>query len=79
MRMRQSLAELEAAFVEEIEEHRERDERIRLEAEQRTRRRQATRTHRKGSTRFWILVLTLIATAAVVTIVMFQTLYYVMG
>jgi anti-sigma-K factor RskA len=79
MRMRQSLAEIEAAFVEEIEEHRERDERIRLEAEQRTRRRRATRTHRQGSTRFWILVLTLIATAVVVTIAMFQTLYYVMG
>jgi anti-sigma-K factor RskA len=79
MRMRQSLAELEAAFVEEIEEHRERDERIRLEAEQRTRRRRATRTHRQGSKRFWILVFTLIATAAVVTIAMFQTLYYVMG
>jgi anti-sigma-K factor RskA len=79
MRMRQSLADLEAAFVEEIEEHRERDERIRLEAEQRTRRRQVTRTHRQGSTRFWILVLTLIATAVVVTIAMFQTLYYVMG
>ncbi len=78
MRMRQSISEIEAAFVEEIEEHRERDERIRLEAEQRTRRR-ATRTHRQGSKRFWILVLTLIATAVVVTIAMFQTLYYVMG
>ena len=42
MRMRQSLAELEEAFVEEIEEDLERDERIRREAIQRTRRRHAT-------------------------------------
>jgi hypothetical protein len=29
--------------------------------------------------RFWLLVLTLLGTAVVVTIAMFQTLYYVMG
>jgi membrane glycosyltransferase len=79
MRMRQSLAEIEAAFVEETAEDRERRERLRAEAEQRTRRRRAYRTHRRGSMRFALLVLTLIATAVVVTIAMFQTLYYVMG
>jgi len=79
MRMRQSLADFEAAFVEEIEEDLERDARRREEAIQRSRRRHVTRAHRQGSTRFWILVITLIATAVVVTIAMFQTLYYVMG
>ena len=37
------------------------------------------RRTRPGSMRFALLVLTLIATAVVVTIAMFQTLYYVMG
>ena len=79
MRMRQSLAEFEQAFVEEVGEDLERDALIRERAIERTRRRHATRTHRQGSKRFWILVIALIATAVVVTIAMFQTLYYVMG
>ena len=37
------------------------------------------RLKRMSSMRFALLVLTLIATAVVVTIAMFQTLYYVMG
>ena len=79
MRMRQSLAELEEAFFDEIEEDRHRRERLRAEAEQRTRRRHTYRTQRHGTMRFFLLVLTLIATAVIVTIAMFQTLYYVMG
>jgi membrane glycosyltransferase len=79
MRMQQSLAQLEEAFVEEIEEDRERRERLARRAEMRTRQRHMERTHKHGSVRFALLVLTLIATAVVVTIVMFQTLYYVMG
>jgi hypothetical protein len=79
MRMRQSMAELEEAFVEEIEEDRERRERLARRAEMRARRRHIERAHKSGSVRFALLVLTLIATAVVVTIVMFQTLYYVMG
>lgn len=79
MRMRQSIAEIEEAFSEEMEEDREHRERLRRQAEQRSRRRHADKTQRHGSLRFALLVLTLIATAVVVTIVMFQTLYYVMG
>jgi hypothetical protein len=79
MRMRQSLAEIEATFFEQLEEERERSERLRAQAEMRTRRRHAVRTHKRGSMRFALLVLTLIATAVIVTIAMFQTLYYVMG
>jgi hypothetical protein len=79
MRMRQSLAEIEEAFVEEIEEDRDRRERLARRAEQRARQRHIERTHKHGSMRFALLVLTLIATAVVVTIAMFQTLYYVMG
>jgi hypothetical protein len=79
MRMRQSLAEIEEAFVEEIVEDRERRERLARRAERRSRQRHIERTHKHGSMRFALLVLTLIATAVVVTIAMFQTLYYVMG
>jgi len=79
MRMRQSLAEIEEAFAEEIEEDRERRERLARRAELRARQRQIERVHKHGSMRFVLLVLTLIATAVIVTIAMFQTLYYVMG
>jgi hypothetical protein len=79
MRMRQSISEIEDAFFEEIEEDRERRERLRRHAEQRARRRHAAKTKRHGSLRFALVLLTLIATAVVVTIAMFQTLYYVMG
>ena len=79
MRMRQSIAEIEEAFFEEIEEDRERQERLRRHAEQRSRRRRAVKTHRQGSVRFAIVLLTLFATAAIVTVVMFRTLYGVMG
>jgi hypothetical protein len=79
MRMRQSLAEIEEQFVEEIEEDRARRERLARRAEQRSRQRHIERAHKHGNVRFALLVLTLIATAIVVTIAMFQTLYYVMG
>jgi membrane glycosyltransferase len=79
MRMQQSLADIEEAFVEEIEEDRERRERLARRAELRARQRHIERTHKHGSMRFVVLVLTLIATAVIVTIAMFQTLYYVMG
>jgi hypothetical protein len=79
MLMRQSLAEIEEAFFEEIEEDRERREQLRHHAERRARRRHASKTRRGGSFRFALLVLTLLGTAAVVTVAMFQTLYYVMG
>ncbi len=78
MRMRQSISEIEEAFFEEIEEDRERQERQRRHAEQRSRRRRAVKTHRQGSMRFALVLLTLLATAAIVTIVMFQALYIVM-
>ena len=48
-------------------------------AQMRSRRRHFEREQKAGSLRFALLVLTLIATAVIVTIAMFQTLYYVMG
>lgn len=79
MRMRQSLAELEEAFVEEIEEDRERRERLARRAAMRSRQRHIEKTHKQGSLRFVALVLTLIGTAVLVTYVMFWTLYRVVG
>ena len=79
MRMRQSLADIEAAFVEEIESDRERRERLQQQAIRRTQVRHRERARKHGSLRFWLVLLPLIATAVIVTIAMFQTLYYVMG
>jgi hypothetical protein len=79
MKMRQSLSELEQAFVREITLDRRRRDSLRRTAEQRTAKREAQRRHKRGSVRFVLLVLTLIATAAVVTVVMFRTLYLLLG
>ncbi len=79
MRMSQNIAEIEQAFAEETAEDRDRRERLYREAESRARRRQAERTHKRGSLRFFLVLLTLIATAVLVTVVMFQALYWVMG
>src|SRR3954454_16961480 len=79
MRMRQSIAEIEDAFFEEIEEDRERRERLRRRAEQRQLRRHHERAHRHGSMRFLLLVLVLLGTAGGGTVAMFQTLYFLLG
>ena len=79
MRMRQSLADIEAQFVEEIESDRERRQRLQQQAIRRTQVRQRERVNKQGSLRFWLVLLTLVATAVIVTIAMFETLYYVMG
>ncbi len=77
--MRQSLAEIEEAFEQEIELDRSRRERLARTADHRSRQRQVQRVHKKGSVRFILLTLTLIATAVIVTVAMFETLYIVMG
>ena len=77
MRMQQSLAEIEEAFAEEIEEDRERRERLARRAEQRARQRHIEKAHKHGTIRYALLVLTLITTAILVTWAMFWTLYQV--
>jgi hypothetical protein len=77
--MRQSLAQFEQAFYEESMVDRQRRERLANTAQQRARKRELEKIHKRGSFRFALLVLTLIATAVIVTIVMFRTLYFVMG
>jgi hypothetical protein len=78
-RMRQSLDEFERAFAEQTYVDRVRRESLRRKAVMRSRQRNLERVHKRGTARFVVLVLMLIATAVVVTIAMFQTLYIVMG
>ena len=77
--MRESLAQLERAFVDEIEQDRQKAERLRREADRRTRQRELAKNHKRGSMRFGLLYAILVATAVLVTVAMFETLYYVMG
>ena len=79
MKMRQSLSEWEQAFVQESTLDRSRRDSLRRTAEQRTLKREVDRRHKRGSFRFAMLVLTLIATAVIVTVVMFRTLYLLLG
>jgi hypothetical protein len=79
VKMRQSLAEWERAFVKEISLDRHRRDSLRRTTEQRALKREADRRQKRGSVRFTLLVLTLILTAAVVTVVMFRTLYLLLG
>jgi hypothetical protein len=79
MRMRQSLGELERAFVKEISLERRRRASLRHTTEQRALKREVQRRHRRGSVRFVLLVLTLVATAVIVTVVMFRVLYLLLG
>ena len=77
--MRQSLADLERAFVKEISLDRRRRASLRRTAEQRALKREVDRRHKRGSVRFVLLVLTLVMTAVIVTAVMFRTLYLLLG
>ncbi len=79
MKMRQSLADWERAFVKEITLDRHRRDSLRRTAEQRALKREVDKRHKRGSVRFGLLVLTLIMTAVVVTVVMFRTLYLLLG
>ena len=78
-RLRQSVADFEAAFREQTEAARLRDEELRRETEVRTHTRQRDKRHRHGTLRFCMLLLLLTATAVAVTVAMFETLYAVMG
>ena len=79
MRMRQSINQFERAFLEESAADAARREKLRQRAAQRSRQRQIEHVHKRGTMRFVLLVLVLIATAVIVTVAMFQTLYLVMG
>jgi hypothetical protein len=79
MRMGKSLAELERAFVEEAQVAQVQAVETVRETQLRARQRQIEKAHKHGTMRFFALVLALIGTAVLVTVAMFETLYYVMG
>ena len=74
MRMRQSIAQFEAAFLEETVEDRARREHLRRQAVKRSRLRRRERATRNSSLRFVALILAMSATTVLVTIAMFRAL-----
>jgi len=79
MRMRQSLAQFEEAFREEAQDSVVRRDSLRHHAAQRSRTRRGQRRERAGTMRFLGLCAAIVATAVLVTIVMFEVLAYVAG
>jgi cell division septal protein FtsQ len=79
LKMRQSLAEFERDFHEEMRLDRHRRENLRKQAVARSRKRHREKRQKRSSVRFWVLVLSLILTALAVTIGMFETLYALLG
>jgi hypothetical protein len=79
MKMRQSLAQLEQEFRHEAQLDRNRRETLRRHAVRRSRVRSHERSRKRSSMRYWVLVLTLVATAVIVTAAMFETLYLLLS
>jgi len=79
MKMRQSLAQLEQEFKHEVQLDRNRRERLRRHAVRRSRVRTHEREKKRSSMRYWLLIASLIGTAVIVTVAMFETLYLLLG
>ena len=79
MKMRQSLAQLEQQFRHEAQLDRTRSEHLQRHVVVRSAKRSYFRRQKRSSMRFWVLVLSLVATAVIVTVAMFATLYYLLS
>jgi hypothetical protein len=79
LKMRQSLAQIEQEFRHEMQLDQRRRDSLRQRAVVRSRKRRFEREKKRSSVRFWLLVLSLIATAVIVTVAMFETLYRLLG
>ncbi|MHB8658332.1 MAG: hypothetical protein ACYC91_10335 [Solirubrobacteraceae bacterium] len=79
MKMRQSLAQIEQEFRHEMLRDRTRREHLRRHAIVRSRKRTVEREKKRSNVRFWLLVFSLLATAVIVAVAMFETLYYLLG
>jgi hypothetical protein len=77
--MKHSLAQIEEAFHAEKQAERARREALQRQVERRARKREVQRVEKHGKLRFLALIVVLIATAVLVTVAMFETLYLVMG
>jgi hypothetical protein len=79
MKMRQSLAQLEQEFLHETQQDRGRREFLRKQAVRRSRVRAVQRQRKRGSMRYWVLVLSMVLTALIVTAGMFESLYLLLS
>lgn len=79
MKMRQSLAQLEEQFREHTEIEEQRTKHLQRSAAVRSRQRWHARERKRGSMRFYALALSLVATAVLVTVAMFATLYLLLA
>ena len=79
MRMRQSLAQLERDFEQEAVLERRRREQLRRQAVERTRVRRRAKIEKGQQLRFLLLMASIALTVVVVTVVMFETLAWLMG
>lgn len=77
--MEQSLSQLEAALQQEMAIERSRRHQLRQRASARSRARRIQSTEKRGNVGFGVLLLSLTATVVVVTIVMFETLAWLMS
>lgn len=78
-RMQQSIAEFELAFEQEAALERRRRQQLRARAVNRYRARRIQQVQQHGNVAFGVLVTTLAITAVTVTVVMFETLAWLMG
>ncbi|MEO8091649.1 MAG: hypothetical protein ABI726_02925 [bacterium] len=79
MRMRQSLSDYEMAFEQEAALERRRRGQLRQRAANRSRARRIVRTEQRGKVAFGTLLSALTLTVVTVTIVMFETLAWLMS
>jgi len=79
MRMRQTFAQFELAFEQEAALERRRRTQLRQRAANRSRARRIQRIEQHGNVAFGVLVIALTLTVLTVTVVMFETLAWLMS
>ena len=79
MRMQQTFDQFELAFEQEAALERRRRTQLRQRAANRSRARRLQRTEQRGNVAFGVLVIALSVTVLTVTVVMFETLAWLMS
>ena len=79
MRMSRSLDQFESAFEQEAALERRRRQQLRQRAAERSRARRIQTTEKHGNISFGVLLIALTLTVVVVTVVMFETLAWLMA
>lgn len=77
--MRQSLADYELAFEQEISLDRQRRHQLRKRAVTRSKARRIKTSEHRGKINFGVLLVALVLTTVTVTVIMFETLALLMG